>query len=189
MSQPPRSKTMTVLTGIFRVARGRADGILLFGDTTQAFLSSLAPLIAFPVVGGLLMVFGGGGIRAIADLLATICALLAPPVLSHEIARRWGRDDAWLRYATAFNWCQWVLPVIGAIMLILLGFAMAAGLSQRTASEAFLLGLAVYAMWLHWFLVRRGLALSGWRSVLFVIAVNIGTIGIVIIPRLLTRTL
>ena len=49
---------------------------------------------------------------AIADLLATVAVLLAPPVLSFEFARLWGRQDHWLRFATAFNWCQWLLPVL-----------------------------------------------------------------------------
>ena len=175
----------SVLVGIFRIARGRADGFALFGDSPQAFLSSLAPLIAFPVVGGVLMLLGGGGMRAIGDLLATICALLAPPVFSFTLAKAWGREAAWPRYAVAFNWCQWALPVVGCIMLVLLAFAMASGLPQRTASEAFIMGLGAYGLWLHWFLVRRGLSLSIIRSILFVVAINLATIFLVIGPRLL----
>ena len=37
----------SILGGILRIARGRADGIFCFGSNPQAFLSSLAPLIAF----------------------------------------------------------------------------------------------------------------------------------------------
>ena len=88
--------------------------LLQFGATREAFLASLAPLIAFPLVGGVLMLLGGGGLAALSDLLATLCALLAPPVLSFEVARLWGRQDAWLRFATAFNWCQWAIPVAAA---------------------------------------------------------------------------
>ena len=74
-------------------ARTKKAGLLLFGATREAFLASLAPLIAFPLVGGALMVLGGGGLEAFTDLLATLCALLAPPVLSFEVARFWGRRD------------------------------------------------------------------------------------------------
>ena len=71
----------------------------------------------FPLVGGALMLLGGGGLDALSDLLATLCALLAPPVLSFEVARLWGREAAWLRFATAFNWCQWV-PVFASLLLL-----------------------------------------------------------------------
>lgn len=185
MTEPPRSRTMSILTGIFRIARGRADGILQFGETRHAFLSSLAPLIAFPLVASVLRLTSGEGLGAIDDLLAMICALLAPPVLSNELARFWGREANWARYATAFNWCQWVLPMVGSIMLVALGMAMAGGLAQRTASEMFFLGLGGYGLWLHWFLVRKGLSLSVGRSILFVICVNFATIVLAVGPRLL----
>ena len=57
----------SILVGIFRLARGRADGLGQFGATREAFLASLAPLIAFPLVGGVLMILGGGGL----DILDT----------------------------------------------------------------------------------------------------------------------
>ncbi|HEX3405465.1 MAG TPA: hypothetical protein VHT74_34585, partial [Acetobacteraceae bacterium] len=117
MSGPARGKAPprgSIVVGIMRLARGRADGMLQFGTTREAFLSSLAPLIAFPLVGGVLMLLGGGGFTALSDLFATLCALVAPPVLSFEVARLWGRQAAWLRFATAFNWCQWAIPVLGS---------------------------------------------------------------------------
>ncbi len=58
----------SVLRGIIRVARGRPDGIDQFAGTSQAFLASLAPLIAFPLVGTFLMLLNGNGTPAIADL-------------------------------------------------------------------------------------------------------------------------
>src|ERR1700744_2339459 len=109
MSGPVHQRRPTrrnVVIGVLRVARGRADGMAQFGATRDAFLASLAPLIAFPLVGGVLMMLGGGGLDALTDLLATLCALLAPPVLSFEVARWWRREAEWLRFATAFNWCQ-----------------------------------------------------------------------------------
>jgi hypothetical protein len=66
-----------IVLGVLRLARGRADGFRQFGATREAFLASLAPLIAFPLVGGMLMLLGGGGLTALGDLLATLCALVA----------------------------------------------------------------------------------------------------------------
>jgi hypothetical protein len=174
-----------IVLGVFRLARGRADGIRQFGATREAFLASLAPLIAFPLVGGLLMLLGGGGLTALADLLATLCALVAPPVLSFEVARLWGRQNSWLRFATAFNWCQWVIPVIGTLLLVVLGTLAALGLPRSVASTSVVLGLVTYGLWLHWFLARHGLGLSRIRAALLVFGVNFGTVLLVLGPRML----
>jgi hypothetical protein len=174
-----------IVLGVLRLARGRADGIRQFGATREAFLASLAPLIAFPLVGGLLMLLGGGGLTALADLLATLCALVAPPVLSFEVARLWGRQNSWLRFATAFNWCQWVIPVIGTLLLVVLGTFAALGLPRSVASASVVLGLVTYGLWLHWFLARHGLGLSRIRAALLVFGVNFGTVLLVLGPRML----
>jgi hypothetical protein len=180
-----RGAGLTILTAVLRVARGRKDGIPLFGNSVQAFLASLAPLIAFPLVGAVLMLLrGGGGARSVADLLATACALLAPPVLSYQFARFWQREAAWPRFATAFNWCQWALPIVAMLILLLTGFAMAAGMSNRVAGVILVLGLAGYGLWLHWFLARHALSLSRGRAALLVLGVNVCTVAIVLGPRL-----
>ena len=118
---------MHILLGIARLARGNAEGFNQFGATTEAFLASLAPLVAFPLVGGLLMLANGGGLAAIGDLLATLCALLAPPVLSYEVARLWRREGLWLRFAVAFNWCQWAIPIAAVALLTGFGVLIARG--------------------------------------------------------------
>ncbi len=179
----------SIVVGIMRLARGRADGLGQFGATREAFLASLAPLVAFPLVGGVLMLLGGGGLSALSDLLATICALVAPPVLSYEVARLWGRETAWLRYATAFNWCQWVIPVIGSLLLVMGGILAELGLPRASASAGVVLGLVGYGLWLHWFLARHGLGLSGLRAVVMVLGVNFATVALVLGPRVLALAL
>ncbi len=174
-----------ILLGVARLATGRADGLAQFGNTTQAFLTSLAPLIAFPLVGGALLIANDGGLPALSDLLATMCALLAPPVLSWWFARLWDREAVWPRFATAFNWCQWAIPVMASILLVVLGVLMAAGLPNRVAGLLAVFGLVSYGLWLHWFLARRGLDLSAARAVLLVLCVNLGTAALVVGPRVL----
>ena len=174
-----------VLLGIVRLATGRADGLVQFGDSSQAFLGSLAPLIAFPLVGGGLMLAEGKGLSALGEMLATFCALLAPPVLSYWLARLWGRETLWLRFATAFNWCQWAIPVAAAALLLLAGLLMRLGLSNTVAGTVVVLGLMGYGLWLHWFVARKGLQLSAVRSVLLVLLVNLGTAVLVGGPGLL----
>jgi hypothetical protein len=181
--QRPRSGS--IVLGIARLARGRVDGLRQFGATRDAFLVSLAPLIAFPLVGSVLMLLGGGGLAAVSGLLATLCALLAPPVLSFEVARLWGREAAWLRFATAFNWCQWVIPVIGSVLLVVVGILIGLGLPRAVAHIGVVFGIVAYGLWLHWFVVRHGLGLSGLRAALMVLAVNLGTVIIVLGPHML----
>ena len=182
MAPPPRP---SVLRGIVRIARGRPDGLNQFGATVQAFLASLAPLLAFPLVGTLLLLAHGGGIPAIADWFATVAVLLAPPVLSFEFARLWHRESQWLRFATAFNWCQWILPALASVLLMVLSALLHAGLSERAATTVLVLCLGGYGLWLHWFLARHGLGLSRLYAALLVAGVNLGTALLVVLPRLL----
>jgi hypothetical protein len=172
------------LAGLLLVGRGRREGIALFGGSANAYLASLAPLIAFPLVGSFLLLISGGGLAAVTDFLEVICALLGPAVFSHVLARHWKREAEWLRFATAFNWCQWLMPVVLLILLVVLGVALQAGLPRDAAGAVALGGLALYALWLHWFLARHGLALSTWRAVAMVAWVNVGTLVLLLAPRL-----
>lgn len=180
-----RPSPTNLVIGVVRLARGRADGLRHFGATREAFLASLAPLIAFPLVGAVLMLLSGGGIDVLANFLATVCALVAPPVLSFEVARLWGREAAWLRFATAFNWCQWAIPVFGSLLLVVLGMLVAMGLPRPVARVLAVVGLVLYGLWLHWFLARHGLGLSRMRAGVLVVGVNLATVAIVMAPRLL----
>ena len=192
MSQPsPASKTpgFKPLLGMIRLARGRVDGLAQFGDTPQAFLASLAPLLAFPIVGALLLLATVGVGRAVGTLLVTLVAQLTPPVLSHALARSWGREALWLRYATAFNWCQWALPLAAMALLIVLQVAISLGLPGDAADTALLLGLAAYGLWLNWLLARHGLSLSPGRAAALVAITNLGTILLAVGPRLVVTAL
>jgi hypothetical protein len=46
-------------------------------------------------------------------------------------------------------------------------------------------GLVGYALWLHWFVARHGLGLSGLRAVVMVLGVNFATVALVLGPRVL----
>jgi hypothetical protein len=179
-----RKPRLNILLGIARLARGRADGLAQFGETRQAFLASLLPLVAFPVIGEVLVALHGE-VPSLSDLLATLCALLAPPVLSYSLARHWGREALWPRFATAFNWCQWAIPAIALLMLLAISLLIALGVPNEAAGHLWILGLAGYGVWLHWFLARRGLDLSALRAVVLVVAVNAATVAMVVGPLLI----
>jgi hypothetical protein len=189
MTAVPRGTMHSILRGVSLIARGRAEGLNCFRDSPQAFLGSLAPglgIMAAAVVEGLAE--GAGG-SAIGEIPGTICVLLAPSVLSYELARFWGREAFWNRYIVAFNWCQWLLPLIAFALIIGLTLARATGVDGPGALRILLICLAGYALWLNWFLARHGLALSHWRAVALVAAVNLGTIVIVFGPSMLATNL
>ena len=183
-SVPP---AFAILIGILRLARGRADGLAMFGNSVSHFSASLAPFIALPLAGGLLMFMAEPGWGPVGDLLASWCAVLAPLVLSWELARLWGRQDHWLRYATAFNWCVWALPVAWMVLLITFSIAAQLGLDEAVAQTALQGSLGFYALWLHWFIARHGLELSRARAALLVLVVNVGTGVLVLGPTLLAQ--
>lgn len=179
----------SVIVGMFRIARGRIDGVECFGETTQAFLASLAPLLAFPLVGTAIGLFTEGAIQSLAEFAMYVCALLTPAILSFELARWWGRGDGWLRFATAFNWCEWILPMVGCLIMIPISVAISVGLDVHVAGLILLGCLGLYGLWLHWFLARHALSLSKIRAVIMVVLVNGATVFVASVPRLIAAHL
>jgi hypothetical protein len=184
-SMKARPGRQNILRGVVLLCRGRSAGFAEMGAGPEAFLSSLAPLIAFPLVGCVLMVAQGKTADGIADFLATLIALLAPPVVSQAIALRWGRQERWYRFATALNWCQWALPVLAAVLVLVAGFMVQSGVPMRPTVISLVGVLLAYAFWLQWFLARRGLDLSGLRAAGLVVLVNLFTIILVAVPQIL----
>ena len=174
-----------ILVGIMRVARGRADGIEYFGLDAQAYLSSLAPLIAFSLVGMGIGLLTEGPRRALTGLAMTLCALLAPAVISYELARHWKRTEFWVRFATAFNWCEWILPILFFLVMVPISVAMRIGLDEAVARLLVIGCLGLYGLWIHWFLARKALSLSGVRAFVLVLIVNLGTGTVVLGPSFL----
>jgi hypothetical protein len=174
-----------VMLGIGLIARGRAEGLTHFGNSAQAFLASLAPLVAFPLVGGMLLALNGEIHAGIVSFLETLAVLLAQPVISELVAAWWGRGDQWLRYATAFNWCQWLIPVLGSLLIVVIGLLITMGMPSSWGMPVLLAGVGGYGLWLQWFLAQHGLALGRVRAGVLVLLVNLGTAALLVVPRLL----
>jgi predicted Na+-dependent transporter len=184
LGQSPKGN---ILDGLLRLARGDATGIARFGHTPAAFVRSLAPLIALPLLVAIATIGQGEVRRAITDFLAAIAALLSGPVVSHLLARRWNREDHWLRYATAFNWTQFGMTAALLAVFLILGVALASsGASALSHSLALGIGLGCltlvgYTFWLHWFIARAGLDITGGRAVLVVLATYAASIAILLV--------
>ncbi len=173
------------LIGVTRVALGRADGFARFGSSVPSFLNSLAPLIAIPLAGALIEFLRDDWLTALSLLLLTLVAQLAPPVLSHFLSVRWKCEDRWLHYATAYNWCYWAIPMVGALLTIGFAFAVGAGFPSTLAAQAVLGCLGLYSLWLNWFVARHALGVPKGKAALLVIIVNAGTALLTIGPAFL----
>jgi hypothetical protein len=170
------------LIGAAMLAVGRRDGMDRFGDSPAAFLASLTPWLAFQLVGALFLLAGGSVVDALTTLLLAVVLQLAPAVVSYALAARWGREAEWLRYATAFNWCQWAIPVAAFLLKVVLQLATAGGLGDEAGGDILIVTLASYALWLHFILARAGLALPRGRSIILVLVVNAVTGALVLGP-------
>jgi hypothetical protein len=180
--------SVSAATGVVRIARFQADGLAAFDATPAGLLHALTPWFAFALVAFLYQMMAGAPVHALSDLLASVVALLAPPVLSHALARLWHREARWLRYAVALAWCQWVMPAALLLALVCSFLMMMAGLPETVAERVAMFATLAYALALNVFLARRGLDLSLWRAVGTVVAVNLGTAAAVVLPVLiLTR--
>jgi hypothetical protein len=175
----------SLLVGLFRLGRFRADGLDQFEGSVTAFLNSLAPLLGFALVRALLMLLHGEVRAAADDLLLTAVVLLGPLVISEKLAAVWNVGGAWLKFAVVLNWCQWTLPVVLFVCLLVSAFLVAAGWGEDMAVLAAAGVVLVYGLSLHWFLARRALGLGAGRAALLVLAMNLGTGLLAIGPRLL----
>ncbi|MBC7636694.1 MAG: hypothetical protein H7251_13935 [Acetobacteraceae bacterium] len=174
----------SILRGMGQLARLRGAGITQFPTTRQAFFNSLAPWLALPLVGGVMLLLGGQFQAAIGNLLFAIVALLAPAVVSHALARWWGREAGWLRYAIAFNWCQWVITAGGLTGLLLGEIALQIGMPRNAVLIVLSLGFMGYAMAVQSTLASFALAITKLRAVGFIIMVNLVSLLLVLLPML-----
>lgn len=170
------------------VATGRAEGLDYFGDSPARFLASLASLALWPAIGIAALATGAGGAAMAPDVMAAVCAVLAPPVISYELAARWDRAARWPLYATGFNWCQWALPVVGLILITIISGVSGNGFASANAAVLLLALFSAYGLWLHWFIARHGLMVSRLRAACLVVVVNAGTMMLMALPHLLSRT-
>lgn len=183
-SSPQLDGLRRTVSAVLGVALGRVEAIGRFGATRQAFIASLIPLAVVPVLNSLISQRQPSLSRLLLDLLTSVTALLVPPVVTHALAVLWGRETAWLRFAIAFNWCQFGLLVIAMAAL----FAIAAVIGAE-ASVIIIGVIGLYALWLHWFLARHGLGISAKRAVLLVLAVHAATTLVVMIPRVMAAAM
>ena len=78
-----------------------------------------------------------------------------------------------------------MLPLLGAVLVLVAGFMVQAGVPMRATVILLCCVLLAYAFWLQWFLARRGLDLSGLKAAGLVLLVNLLTIILIAGPQVL----
>ena len=170
--KPPRGR---MAWGLLLIGTGRVDGFAQFGASGEAFLASLAPLVAILLVLSGMVAWAGQPLRGLTFFLFATCDLLAPPIIADLFCRVWHRRERWGLHANVLNCSQWL---IFAVILLLLPAAMIAvgeGMPPQNAAELMLLALVGYIMWFHWFAARHALMLSRGRALLVMGAIVFGT--------------
>lgn len=178
-----------VMRGLLLLARFDASGFRYLGGSVQDVLASLAPLLAFPLVFAVLAMLGGGDAHDLAALPAAIAMLLLPLVVSEVMARRWGREALWGRFAVAFNWSMWTTTIATLAVFLIAGLLAGAGLPQQATGIAALVLVLGYQAGLHWFLASRGLGLSAGRAALLVVVMDALTTALLLLFMMLEQAL
>jgi len=180
---------VNTLIGIFELAIGRASGFGRFSVSQRAFRNSVIVLFSVPALLSLALASRQGVIIGLSMLLAVFCALLAPAVISDLLARAWGREAWWLRFAIAFNWSRIALTSIYAVLLTIAAILISLGHPNRTVAGLIQSVMVIYTLWFDWFLVRQGLQVTALRAVMGVLAINFGTFLMVFGPLFLADAL
>ena len=170
-------RASSVLVGMLRIARGRADGIACFGGSRPGV--SVQPGAAAGVSVGrrrLGDVHRGAAARADRPGDDAVRAADAGGAVVRAGAHLEAARGAWMRFATAFNWCEWILPVAGrAWSMVPMSVAISAGVSedcgQSGAADLPRLLRALDALVPG----PQSAGAVGVRAMLFVVLVNLGT--------------
>jgi len=168
-----RKQPGNVLKGVFLLARGRAAGLEEFGNSTNALAAAAAPLVAFPLVGSVLLAVNGDPKVAILAFISRMCVVMAMALVTYEFAHRLHRDETWLRTATALYWSFWILVPLLLIAGVCGALLVSAGLKEILAEKIMIGVMGVYMLWYHWFTVRNGLRLGLWAAVGLVAITNV----------------
>ncbi len=156
----------SIVQGMALLACGRAEGISRFRGTVNAFLAALAPGIAYNVVIFFLALLQKDTIVGLIRVELSLCAFLALPVISYAFAKRWNREERWLRYATASAWSQWTSLFVFVMVMAISALALP-GLANRPGFDrAVMMASQLYDLWLGMFIARCGLEISRWRAAL-----------------------
>jgi hypothetical protein len=149
------------LFAALRLARGRADGVVLVpGDKETIVRSFWSIALCLPtVICRLLMSWQESGIPAGAahlaarELIVFVLGWLIFVEVTHMLAPMIGRAERWGRFIALWNWCN----VIEGVLVILGGIPGILG-APAVVDQACQLITIGWALWLEWYATRLALA-------------------------------
>ncbi|MGO3517302.1 MAG: hypothetical protein ACTINM_02165 [Acetobacter cibinongensis] len=174
-----------VFQGMLLLACGRREGMQNFSGTVDAFGAALAPQLAFLLIGAFQALLAPGKALGMTKVLLSLCVVLLPAVVSQFYAKKWGKEDQWLRYITAATWSNWVVLLVTIAATVLAGLLFPALLSQPGFLKALLVVAAAYEIWLQWFVARAGLGVSGLRACVLYASILLVTFALYALAALL----
>lgn len=157
------------LQGAFRLAARDRSGLDWFDATVTGFWRSFAAaFIALPFYFAFLMappppetgappIVVGSTAYIVVQLIAYACGWLAFPLAMTTVTRLIGREHNFLRHIVANNWCTTIpYGIYGVLALLGASGTLPGGLVQFLT-----LLVVLWTMWLHWFVAREGLEVTG----------------------------
>jgi hypothetical protein len=164
MSDPPAKPKRRSAVGLLLLAAGRHAGFGYFGADREAYLASLAPLLALTLVPCALVALAGAPRFGASLGLMTLCQILAPAVIADWLCGRWGCRDRWPLFANIMNWTPLLVLIVLAPAVALARLLLVFGVSEKMASDAAMLAVSLYGVWFQWRVARGALQISRWRA-------------------------
>jgi hypothetical protein len=178
------------LNAALRLARGRADGVVLLpGDRNTILRSFWSIALCVPtVVGRLLMSWVDSGLPDDAmhlvarEVIVFIVGWLVFVEVTHRLAPRINRAERWGRFIAVWNWCN----VIEGVLVVIGGVPGTLG-APAIVDQACELITIGWALWLEWYATRLALGVGPLAAVALVvldqsIGIMLASLAVVLSP-------
>jgi hypothetical protein len=156
------------LNAALRLARGRADGVVLVpGDRTTIIRSFWSIALCLPsVVGRLLMSWVDTGIPVdwphllAREVIVFVLGWLVFVEVTHRLAPMIGRAERWGRFIAVWNWCN----VVEGVLVIVGGVPGTLGVPAIIDQACELVTIG-WALWLEWYATRLAFGVGSLTAV------------------------
>jgi hypothetical protein len=167
-------ETQLAIGGALKLARGDARGLGFFDASLDGFWRSFRAaaicyplylvLLAFRVTEGQWAASGVASIIAV-ESIAYVISWTAFPLLMLPLCRALGRENRFLAFMVAYNWCQ--IPQTALFLIV--GLDIATGILPGTAGDVAGLAAAAAVLVYEWYIARVALAIPGTHATLVVL--------------------
>jgi len=166
------SRVTVGLNAALRLARGRADGVVLVpGDRETVVRSFWSVALCLPtVICRLAMSWVATGVPSDAlhllgrEVIVFVVGWLVFVEVTHRLAPLIGRAERWGRFIALWNWCN----VVEGVLIIVGGIPGVLG-APAIVDEAFELIAIGWALWLEWYATRLAFGVTPVTAILLVL--------------------